>query len=275
MKLPPILKYLGGKHSIAPQIIAHFPDHHTYVEPFGGAGSVLFRKERSRVEVYNDKYDRIVNLFSVLRSPELSEKLRSLLKNTPYSKTEFYRCAEQSDDPVEDARRLFVSGAMCFGGYNSGRNSITGFARTADANIAKTYANKIEQLELFTARLQGVTFENDSADRIIELWDSTKTLFYVDPPYLPSTRKQAKSKQYAYEMNEMDHVVLLERLKSCAGMVVLSGYPSDLYDEFLEGWETLDINSVDAGSNKRIDRVWIKPNSHAHLPLFNKAQVMA
>ncbi len=275
MKLPPILKYLGGKHSIAPQIIAHFPDHHTYVEPFGGAGSVLFRKERSRVEVYNDRYDRIVNLFSVLRSPELAEKLCSLLKNTPYSKTEFYRCAEQSDDPVEDARRLFVSGAMCYGGYSAGNNICSGFARHADANIAKIYANKIDLLELFTARLQGVTIENDSANRIIELWDSTKTLFYVDPPYLPSTRRQAKSKQYLHEMSEADHLSLLEQLQRCDGLVVLSGYPSDMYRDTLKGWETLDINSVDAGSNKRIDRVWIKPNSHAHLPLFNKAQVMA
>ncbi len=71
----PVLRYHGGKFKLAQWIISHFPPHRVYVEAFGGAGSVLLQKPRSVGEVYNDRWDTVVNIFRVLRDPVQSAQL--------------------------------------------------------------------------------------------------------------------------------------------------------------------------------------------------------
>ena len=66
-----ILKYPGSKWSIANWIISHFPEHHSYLEPFFGSGAVLFNKPRSNIETVNDLDGNVVNLFEwIKKDPE-------------------------------------------------------------------------------------------------------------------------------------------------------------------------------------------------------------
>src|SRR5579863_4352303 len=108
MRPRPILRYHGGKALLAPWIISHFPPHDIYVEPFGGAASVLMRKKRARVEIYNDLWKTVVNVFRVLREPEQAKELAHLLYLTPFSREEF-ECTGESHlaglSEVERARR--------------------------------------------------------------------------------------------------------------------------------------------------------------------------
>ena len=73
--------YIGDKSNIADWILDQFPtDYRRYVEVFGGAASVLYRKDPSPEEVYNDRNTGITAFFETLRDGlyELSEKHPSL-----------------------------------------------------------------------------------------------------------------------------------------------------------------------------------------------------
>ena len=64
-------------------------------------------------------------------------------------------------------------------------------------------------------------------------------LVYSDPPYLRHTRKSAR--RYRHDYEDADHVALLELLKTLPCPVMVSGYPSALYDDRLGGWRSLSL----------------------------------
>lgn len=96
----PVLRWHGGKWLLAPWIISHFPAHNVYVEPFGGAGSVLMRKERSYAEVWNDLDGDVVNLFRVLRTSD-ADRLVALCRLTPFSREGFEESYAETPDDIE------------------------------------------------------------------------------------------------------------------------------------------------------------------------------
>lgn len=111
----PILRWHGGKWLLAPWIIAQFPPHHVYVEPFGGAWSVGFRKARAQAEVWNDLDAELVNLFAVLRDGNAAAALLGGLRLTPFARDEFNAAYHPCEDPAERARRLIVRSFMGHG----------------------------------------------------------------------------------------------------------------------------------------------------------------
>src|SRR5262249_60478084 len=90
--------------------------------------------------------------------------------------------------------------------------------------------------------------------------DGTGTLLNCDPPYPHETRESTK--EYGpHEMTEADHQALLNVLLACRGKVMLSGYPSRLYDEALAGWtrHTFDLANHAAGGatkGRETEVVW-------------------
>ena len=79
--------WLGGKSQLARTIIDLMPEHKTYVEVFGGAGWVLFKKTASPVEVINDVNDDLINLYRVLKYH--FEAFLDEFENTLFSRTLF------------------------------------------------------------------------------------------------------------------------------------------------------------------------------------------
>jgi DNA adenine methylase len=274
----PVLRWHGGKWLLAPWIISHFPRHRTYVEPFGGAASVLLRKDRAYAEVYNDLDDQVVNLFRVLREPPLADRLEQLLTLTPFARAEFVPAWDATGDQVEAARRLIVRSFMGFGSNahsDMGKGAkTTGFRANSNrsgSTPAKDWQNYPDCLAAIVARMRGVIIESRPALQVMMAHDGPHTLHYVDPPYLPETRNRKNpydaKHQYRHELSVGDHVALLDALRGLAGMVILSGYPASLYDDALRDWTRLEREALADGARPRTEVLWINPAAAAALKL--------
>lgn len=258
----PVLRYHGGKWRLAPWIISHFPGHRIYVEPFGGAASVLLRKPRSYAEVYNDLDGEIVNLFRVLRNPAQARELMRLVKLTPYAREEFDLSYIADGDPVEQARRTLVRSAMGHGTKTT-TDSKTGFRSYTGNNRgaipAMDWTNVPQALEAIARRLGGVVIEHRPALDLIAHHDTSESLFYCDPPYLAGVRNNYGS--YRHEMTEDDHRQMATALRTLRGMVIVSGYACPLYDdELFVDWRRVERSARGDGAVKRTEVLWISPN---------------
>lgn len=268
----PALRYHGAKWKLAPWIISHFPAHRVYVEPFGGAASVLLRKPRSYAEIYNDLNDDMVEFFRVLRNPQQAERLIELLRLTPFARTEFEAAYTPSEDPVERARRMVVRAFMGFGSAAVICSHKTGFRskRTRSATTpAHDWMNYPEALRAIVGRMRGVVIEHRDALTCMRQHDSPSTLHYVDPPYVHSTRalKRTRAKLvYSHEMTDADHEALAVGLKNLSGMVVLSGYRSELYDRLYAGWDVREKRALADGARPCIECLWLNPSASAAQP---------
>lgn len=258
----PILRYHGGKWKIAPWIISHFPQHGVYVEPFGGAASVLLRKPRSYSEVYNDLDRTVVNVFRVLRDPNTAAALQRSLEMTPFSREEYEASYEQSDDPVEQARRMIFRSVAGVGTDSvMTRRGFRNSTKRNDQHISVAYEWQSfpQQVRIFTERLRGVIIENRNYSEVIQQHDGVDTLFYVDPPYTHGSR--TGSAFYSHELTDDQHRDLASLLHSVQGMVIVSGYRSSLYDELYSDWRLESHEAFAHGALRRIECIWLSPRA--------------
>lgn len=258
----PVLRYHGGKWKLAPWIISHMPPHRVYVEPFGGGGSVLMRKPRSYAEVYNDLWSTVVNVFRVLRDPTQAEQLQRLLELTPFARDEFAQAyIQEIDSPVERARKTILRSFAGFGSASTNGEYMTGFranSHRSGTTPAHDWQHYPSYIPAFVERLQGVLIENRPAIDVIQQQDSQQSLHYVDPPYVHATRNMRRGNAaYSVEMNDADHANLAEVLHNVEGMVMLSGYRSDLYDTLYGDWTRIERQAHADGAQPRIEVLWL------------------
>ena len=253
-----VLKYPGSKWSLAEWIVGHFPPHHSYLEPFFGSGAVLFSKPRSHIETVNDLDGDVVNLFECIRQDP--EKLGRMVYYTPYSRQEYEKTYQSAvpTDPFERAARFLL---RCNQGHGfrtnehrvGWKNDVQGRER---AYAAKYWAELPMRIGEAAERLRGIQIENRPAAEVIARFNGENVLIYCDPPYVLSERSGGK-RQYKHEMTDADHEELLAALKAHRGPVVLSGYPSALYDRELRGWYRETATATDQLSRRRLEVLWM------------------
>ena len=275
------IPWFGGKGRLVKKILPHFPTGFTtYAEPFAGAASHLFAKDPSPVEVINDLNGDLINFFRVLRDPNSYQQFERMATMTPYSRDQYEECKQerQSKDPVIRAWCLFVLARQSFSSRvykGSFGTVITESARMMAAMNSK-WLSAVEGLPQVHNRLLEVQIENQDFRHFIRHYDKSSTFFYVDPPYLHDTRSGGG---FEFELSEQDHQEMIVLLLSIQGAILLSGYPTPLYDPLEEaGWRKVTFDHVcyaagktkgssfqGAGSIKeqqgRTECLWISPNA--------------
>jgi DNA adenine methylase len=263
------LKWHGGKSYLAKRIVELMPRHLHYVEPFAGGLAVLMARDpadprlwladtssqRGVSEVVNDLDGDLINFWRVLRDEQLFAQFARQANAIPLSRDEWnaaYYC-----QPIHGALQAAVNFFVCCRQSRSGlRKGFTPLTRNRtrrrmNGNVSE-WLSAVEGLPAVHDRLRRVAVENKPAVDLIQEHDEPGTLFYCDPPYLHETRTARKA-YGRFEMPEADHRQLLDVLLACRGKVMLSGYPSRLYDEALAGWtrHIFDLpNNAAGGASK-------------------------
>jgi len=234
----PLVKYHGGKGRIFKWILPFIPNHKTYCEPFGGAGSVLINKEKSSKEIYNDIEPKIVNLMLVVKDqwPDLVSNLLQIEYNeenfNKYKKI-YNSSSFQKITKLEQATTTYVVKRMSRGGLGKDFSWSKRIYSTGPSEI-HCWNSSLKNIKNVSARLQNVEIKNVQATILLEQNNEKETVFYLDPPYLHDTRKSCKV--YDYEMTIEQHILLLNLCLSSKAKIIISGYPSELYNKKLNDW---------------------------------------
>jgi DNA adenine methylase len=270
------LKWHGGKRYLARRIIALMPRHLHYVEPYAGGPAVLLARDPNDPrlwmpghegvsEVVNDLDGTLTTFWRVLKDPATFEAFRRRVEAVPLSENEWREARDRlarrpEADPVDRAVWFFVYNRQSRAGEMKSFTPVTRkrTRRRMNGNVSE-WLGAVDGLPAVHARLRQVFILNRPALDVIRQEDTPETLFYCDPPYLHETR--ASTAAYSHEMTEEDHRRLLDVLLCVKSKVMLSGYPSDLYDRALAGWKRHEFdvpNNAAGGKAKRrmLECVW-------------------
>jgi DNA adenine methylase len=238
--------WYGGKFSHLGWLLPFLPACHHYCEPFAGSAAVLLNRFPSPVETYNDLDGEVVNFFRTLRNQK--DRLVEVIGLTPFSREEFaLACTlDPKLEPLERARRFYVRA----------RQVRTGLAQKASvgrwANCKNTSRAGMSGV---ISRWLGAT---EALPEIIQLYDSSSTLFYCDPPYIHDTR--GDSSAYGNEMTDNHHRELATVLNSAKGMAAISSYDCPLMDELYKPpkWRKVvgQKRNIHSTKGMRVECLW-------------------
>lgn len=281
-KLAQPLKWHGGKSYLAPWIHANAPPPGSYTHRnivfAGGLGEFWNWPSEGVSEAVNDLNGELINLYRVLRDEGTYAEFRRIVELLPfgnelwvdepikgrgdYDKDKMNPNGRRVKPPrdawwgASDARRA----AWFFGRYRTSRQGLgkdyatpTRRTRRGMNEGVSAYLSAVEGLDACHERLRRVEVVSMPAVKFLRIYDHDRAFFYLDPPYLHTTREAKDA--YEEEMTEDDHKVLLGTLANLKGKFLLSGYPSELYDDYAEafGWRRHEMN-IDCKASSAKDK---------------------
>lgn len=224
-------RYWGSKVRMAPWIIERLPAHTHFVEACAGSAAIMAVKEPVAAETLNDVYGEVVNFFRVLRDPVTADMLIDLVAFTPYSLEEFVAAGAGADDPVTRAWAFFVRMQMAVVPGRTGWSYGVQGASARKANKPGRWSTMPELLQLTCRRFERVQVTDWDVVDLIERLDAPGVLFFVDPPYLDSSRPRSLGPSSPYVHDGFDHAAFMAAMHACKhASFAVSHYPHAFYD---------------------------------------------
>ena len=261
-----VLKYPGSKWNLAREMVKLIPEHHTYCEPYAGSMALLFTKEPSPIEVVNDLDSDVVNLFQCIQQD--SERLARLVMTTPYSR-EVYD--SQFDGSGYASRYQRAAGFLvkCWQGHGfrltgskvGWKNDVQGRER---AYALWNWYRLPDWIIEVAERLRMVQIEHRPALEVIRRFNYQNVFMYLDPPYLLDTRA---AKQYKHEMTDADHEELLHTITQSKAQIMISGYASEMYDDYLQNWNRMEFRGTAEHAGVRTEVIWMNYNPDGQMSI--------
>ncbi len=251
-----VLNYPSSKWSISEKIAYMIPTHKCYVEPFFGSGAVFFSKTQiSPIETINDLNLDVVNLFKCIQKD--ASRLACLVATTPYSRDSYIAAyMEKERDPYDQALKFLIK---CWQGMGYRANGDKVGWKCDAMGREKMYAlwnwynlpnNVIDVCE----RLRAVQIENCNALDLISRYDDKNTFMYLDPPYLYSTGVRH---EYVHDMSKEEHENLLKKIVDCKANIMISGFDTNMYNNFLCDWNKVHICTHKANGKSQEECIWM------------------
>ena len=255
------LAWVGGKNASAERIVSAFPPpdaYDTYVEVFGGAAHVLVRKPPFKhIEVYNDLNDDLVRFWMAAR--DQPEALQQRIDTLPFSRSLYgtYRQNLRQHEPMDDlerAARWFYLLRSTFGGVPDFSKG-WGYVIRQGSNKAHSLRTATALLALVAERFRCVQIEHQDFAVLIETYQTPRTLFYVDPPYIGCEAYYDDCDGTAL-FTEQDHHRLATLLNATPALVAVSYYEHPLVRELYPAghWRTMTWTQAKAVERTRASR---------------------
>ncbi|MEN8134335.1 MAG: DNA adenine methylase [Thermodesulfobacteriota bacterium] len=227
----PIIPWIGGKRRLAKHLLALFPEHTCYCEPFCGAAALFFLKDQSKVEVVNDINGDLINLYRVVQHhlDEFNRQFRwGLVSRQIYKWLQDANPTTLTD--IQRAARFYYLQKLAFGGKVDGQTFGTAATSPPRLNLLRIE----EDLSAAHLRLSRTVIEHLSWLDCVTKYDRPATLFYFDPPYW-------QTEGYGVEFGFEQYRQMAGVMKKMKGKAVLSINKHPEIEEVFAGFKVREV----------------------------------
>lgn len=270
MNIKPVLKWVGGKRQLLPEIKKYIPESfNTYIEPFIGGGAVLFEIQPKKA-IINDINNELTNVYNVIKTNPT--QLIEILKSYKNDEITYYTIRNLDRDntydkinDIDKAARTIYLNRTCFNGLyrvnSKGQNNVP-YGKYKNPTICDK--DNINNLSIFLNN-NSIEIKNTDFINILNLANENDFI-YLDPPYDPLTNT---SSFVSYNKNGFDKEDQRRLKESCDNLTkrkvkfLLSNSSTEFIKELYKDYQIIEIDakrniSATTKGRKNVKEVLIK-----------------